>query len=151
LVLIMGANLIFERWPSYSLTVPYVGIILAALLAYLIPLRALLFESLFLRFTVATLLLCLPVFFAGMVFIRSFADAHFSGVALGWNLIGAVLGGMLETISQATGLRALVLIAVGLYIGSWVARSRAGKTEVTEGPLNRSQDVTAEEWSVSAR
>ena len=81
LVLIMGANLTYERWPSYSPTVPYVGIILAAILGYLIPLRVLLFESLFLRFTVATLLLCLPVFFAGMVFIRSFADARFSGVA----------------------------------------------------------------------
>jgi SAM-dependent methyltransferase len=145
LVLIMAANLIFERWPSYSLTVPYVGIILAAMLAYVIPLRFLLFESLLLRCTVATLLLCLPVLFAGMVFIRSFADAHFSGVALGWNLIGAVLGGMLETISQATGLRALVLIAVGIYIASWVARRRAETTGTTAGVRLRSQDARVEE------
>jgi hypothetical protein len=147
LVLIMGANLIFERWPSYSLTVPYVGIILAAMLAYLIPLRVLLFESLFLRCTVATLLLCLPVLFAGMVFIRSFAEAHFSGVALGWNLIGAVLGGMSETLSQATGLRALVLIAMGIYIGSWVARRKAAKTEVAPGLPRRSHDASVEELS----
>ena len=149
LVLIMAANLIFERWPTYSLTVPYVGIILAAILAYVIPLRVLLFESLLLRFTVATLLLCLPVLFAGMVFIRSFADAHFSGVALGWNLIGAVLGGMLETVSQATGLRALVLIAVGIYIASWVARRRAEKTETTEASKRR-HDRPVEEWSLPA-
>ena len=150
LVLIMGANLIFEHWPSYPLAVPYVGIILAAMLAYFIPLRLLLFESLLLRITVATLLLCLPVFFAGMVFIRSFADAHFSGIALGWNLIGAVLGGMLETISQATGLRALVLIAVAIYIASWVARARAGKTQVAEALPTRNHDATPEDWHAAA-
>ncbi len=125
-LLIVIANLMFERWPSYSLVIPYAGIMVSAILAYLIPLRALLFENLGLRITVATFLLCLPVLFAGMVFIRSFSDARFSGAALGWNLIGAVLGGMLETISQATGIRALVLLAVGLYIASWIARSKAG-------------------------
>jgi spermidine synthase len=125
LVLIVIANLVFERWPSYSMAVPYAGVIISAMVAYLMPLHALLFESLGLRITVATLLLCMPILFAGMVFVRSFADMRFSGAALGWNLLGAVLGGMLETASQATGMRALTLIAVGLYLGSWVARNKA--------------------------
>jgi len=124
LLLIVISNLIFELWKSYPLALPYIGLIASAVPAYFIPLRALLFENLGARIVIATLLLCLPVLFAGMVFIRSFSEAHFSGAALGWNLIGAVLGGMLETVSQATGLRALVLIAIGLYIGSWIARSR---------------------------
>jgi hypothetical protein len=124
--------------------VPYAGILISAMLAYLIPLRALLFENLALRIVFATLLLCLPVLFAGMVFIRSFSDAHFSGSALGWNLIGAVLGGMLETISQATGLRALVLIAIALYVGSWIARSRAGTiTFVSAAPAAGALEVAA--------
>ena len=131
LLLIVISNLIFELWKSYPLALPYIGLMASALPAYFIPLRALLFENLGARIVIATLLLCLPVLFAGMVFIRSFSEAHFSGAALGWNLIGAVLGGMLETVSQATGLRALVLIAIGLYIGSWIARSRtiAGRAE----------------------
>jgi hypothetical protein len=54
------------------------------------------------------------------------ADLRFSGAALGWNLFGAVFGGMLETTSQATGMRALTLMAVGLYVGSWIARQKAG-------------------------
>jgi SAM-dependent methyltransferase len=124
LLLIVISNLIFEAWKSYPLAVPYLGIIVSALPAYFIPMRSLLFEHVGARIVIATLLLCLPVLFAGMVFIRSFSEAHFSGAALGWNLIGAVLGGMLETVSQATGIRALVLIAIGLYIGSWVAGSR---------------------------
>ena len=132
LLLIVMANLIFERWKSYPLALPYVGIIVSAMLAYIIPLRVLLFEHLGLRITIATLFLCLPVFFAGMVFIRSFSEARFSGVALGWNLIGAVLGGMLETISQATGIRALVLMAIGIYIGSWIACRKTRTIEHAE-------------------
>jgi hypothetical protein len=144
LLLIVIANVIFERWPSYSMAVPYAGVIFSALAAYIIPLRALLFESLSLRITVATLLLCLPVLFAGMVFVRSFADMRFSGAALGWNLFGAVLGGMLETASQAAGMRALTLIAVGLYVGSWIARNKAGTMPLIDTILDREeQEVLA--------
>jgi spermidine synthase len=145
LVLIVIANLVFERWPSYSLVIPYAGIICSAMLAYFVPLHTLLFQSLSLRITVAILCLCLPVFFAGMVFVRSFSDLRFSGAALGWNLFGAVLGGMLETSSQATGIRALVLMSVGLYVGSWIARNRAGTVLLEDTVLaGEDQAVLAE-------
>src|SRR5258708_26667626 len=65
LALVVIANLFFECWPSYSMAIPYAGIILSAVLAYFIPLHTLLFESVSLRITVATLLLCMPIFFAG--------------------------------------------------------------------------------------
>jgi len=129
LVLIVISNLVFERWPTFPLAVPYGGIALSLILAYFIPLHALLFQSLRLRIATATLLLCIPILFAGMVFVRSFSEMRFSGVALGWNLFGAVLGGLLETVSQATGMRALALMVVGLYLGSWIARSRAGQPD----------------------
>jgi hypothetical protein len=144
LFLVVIANLIFERWSSYSLVIPYTGIALSAIVGYFIPLRLLLFQSLSLRIVVATLLLCLPVLFAGMVFIRSFADARFAGTALGWNLMGAVLGGMLETTSQATGIRALILMAICLYIGSWIARARAASGELPQAaPLAETGKATA--------
>jgi hypothetical protein len=143
LVLIVISNLIFENWKSYPLVLPYAGIVASAMLAYVIPLHALLFENVALRIIVAVLALCLPVLFAGMVFIRSFSDASFSGAALGWNLIGAVLGGMLETISQATGLRALVLMAIALYIGSWIARSQAGTKQAASAPAIAAAHETA--------
>ena len=99
------------------MAIPYSGLIFSAIAAYLIPTHVLLFLNVSLRITVATLLLCMPIFFAGLVFVRSFADLRFAGAALGWNLFGAVFGGMLETTSQATGMRALTLMAVGLYVG----------------------------------
>jgi spermidine synthase len=144
LALVVIANLIFERWPSYSMAIPYAGIILSAMSAYFIPLRTLLFESVSLRSIVATLLLCMPILFAGMVFVRSFADMRFSGEALGWNLFGAVLGGMLETVSQATGIRALLLMTVGLYLGSWIARNKAGTLTLVDTPVREEQAALAE-------
>ncbi len=144
LALVVIANLVFERWPSYSMAIPYAGIILSAMLAYFIPLRTLLFESVSLRITVATLLLCMPILFAGIVFVRGFADMRFSGEALGWNLFGAVLGGMLETVSQATGIRALILMTVGLYLGSWIARNKAGTVTFVDTPVREEHAVLAE-------
>jgi hypothetical protein len=61
------------------------------------------------------------VFFAGIVFIRSFAGAEFSGAALGSNLLGALVGGVLESLSFWTGLRSLLLIAALLYAASAIA------------------------------
>jgi hypothetical protein len=99
----------------------YSGIFASALVAYLVPVRALLFHSPGLKILAATMFLCLPVFFAGVVFIRSFAAAGFRGEALGSNLFGALVGGLLESLSFWFGLRSLLLVAAGLYLASWVA------------------------------
>jgi len=65
--------------------------------------------------------LCLPVFFAGIVFIRSFAIEGFRGEALGSNLFGAMIGGVLESTSLWTGIRFLLVIVALLYVASWFA------------------------------
>jgi hypothetical protein len=54
------------------------------------------------------------VFFAGLIFIRSFAACTNKARALGSNLIGALVGGLLESLSFVTGIRALVVL-VGLF------------------------------------
>jgi hypothetical protein len=64
------------------------------------------------------------VFFAGVIFsseLRSRADVV---AALGCNLCGAVLGGLLENLSMLVGLRAVVLFALALYLASLQAGRR---------------------------
>ena len=61
-----------------------------------------------------------PVYFAGLVFARSFATAEAAGAAIGMNMLGAVLGGWSEYLSMALGMRALVLLAFGFYAASLV-------------------------------
>ena len=75
---------------------------------------------------VTALVLCLPVLFAGIIFIRSFAQAGFASDALGSNLFGALVGGPLESLSFWLGTKSLTLLALCLYLGSALAlRARA--------------------------
>jgi hypothetical protein len=52
------------------------------------------------------------------MFIQSFAVSTDKARALGSNLIGALVGGLLESLSFVTGIRALVIL-VGLFY--WIA------------------------------
>jgi spermidine synthase len=121
LLLIVGANVLVDARPQIPIVVGYAGIFASILLSYCIPLEAFFFKSLLLKSVLATLSLCLPVFFAGIVFIRSFAGEKFSGEALGSNLLGALVGGLLESLSYWSGIRSLLVLAAILYLGSWLA------------------------------
>jgi SAM-dependent methyltransferase len=72
-------------------------------------------------------LVLLPVYFAGLLFARSFASADVAGPAIGVNLLGSVLGGWSEYASMAIGIRALVPLACAFYVGSLVCLARAGR------------------------
>ncbi len=89
-------------------------------MSYFLPTSVLMFDSFWTRALAATFVLCLPAAFASIVFIRSFASAGFSAEALGSNLFGAVVGGMLEAASMWTGIRSLVILAGILHLASYV-------------------------------
>jgi hypothetical protein len=80
----------------------------------------------------ATLALCTPVFFAGMIFISSFERASFRGSALGSNLFGSLLGGLLESLSMWFGLKSLTVLAALLYLASAVFLNRATAKKVEQ-------------------
>jgi hypothetical protein len=88
----------------------------SGLLAFSVPLERFFFTSVMLKALAALAVLCSPAYFAGIVFARSYATVRFSSEALGSNIIGALLGGILESLSFWTGLRALFLISIGFYI-----------------------------------
>jgi len=125
LLLIVGSNLLVEWRPQIPVAAAYAGIFAFTALAYFTPVRFLLFSSLALKVMAASLVLCLPVFFAGIVFIRSFAAAGFRGEALGSNLFGALVGGLLESSSYWFGLRFLLILAAALYLASWISLLRS--------------------------
>ncbi len=74
--------------------------------------------------TAAALLLALPVFFASMIFSISFRKTRAVEIALGSNLIGAILGGLTEYASLVTGIGALAWIAGVFYLLALVAERR---------------------------
>ena len=120
LLLIVGANAVVEWRPDFPIAAAYAGIFVTLLAAYLTPVRALLFPSVAMKIVASTVVFCLPVFFAGIVFVRSYAQAGFRGEALGSNLFGALAGGLLEATSFWFGLRFLLLLAGALYLASWL-------------------------------
>jgi SAM-dependent methyltransferase len=67
-------------------------------------------------------LTCLPMLFSGVVFIRSFAATPGKDTALGFNLLGALVGGLLQSVTFATGIQFLLLMVAGLYAGAFLTR-----------------------------
>jgi len=131
LVLILLANGVVGLKPRFSVRVAYAGLLATLAINYLVPIRSIFIASVPARTLAASLVLCLPVFFAGIVFMRSFADSAFSPGALGSNLLGAMVGGMLESLSLWTGIRSLVLLAAVLYLASWITLGHRKKTQAS--------------------
>jgi spermidine synthase len=139
LLLIVLANLTFKFLPRFPVWLNYAlyALLFAALaVLYVVPIQSLFFESIVTRTAVATLALCSPVFFAGLIFINSFSRVNFQGSALGSNLFGALAGGLLESLSLWFGLRSLTILAATLYIGSaitisWRSRDREAVPELS--------------------
>jgi spermidine synthase len=76
------------------------------------------------RFAVSIAYVGVPVFFAATCFAMRFARRADAGRAFGWNLLGAVLGGLVEFLGMAVGFSALVLVTVTFYLGVILLRER---------------------------
>jgi hypothetical protein len=92
------------------------GMLLVALAAaFLIPPGALLGLPVLPRFAAAIMIAFFPVFLANLVFAQRFREVSSSTVAFGANLLGAMVGGVLEYASLVTGYRALLILIGVLY------------------------------------
>jgi len=119
LILILFANWIVGRFPPISLKVSY-GLLSIALLAnYFIPFQAMLGQHFVVKSIVLSLVICLPLFFAAIIFATSFKETRHVDIAIGSNLVGALLGGFLEYSSLLWGTKSLCLIALAMYLVSF--------------------------------
>jgi Spermine/spermidine synthase domain len=92
------------------------GALLASLaVAYAVPARWLLNLPTAPRFVLAVALAFTPIFLANIVFAERFRRVGSSAVGFGANLLGAMVGGVLEYASLVIGYRQLLLIVAGLY------------------------------------
>jgi hypothetical protein len=92
------------------------GVLLAALaLAYVVPPEHLLDLAVVPRFFAAVTLAFFPIFTANIVFTQRFKDTAHSTVAFGANLLGAMVGGLLEYSALITGYRNLLILVAVAY------------------------------------
>ena len=93
----------------------YLGLLAALLASWAVPQESLLALPAVPRFFAAVALAFLPIFLANMVFAQRFRNAGDSTAGFGANLLGSMVGGLLEYISLITGYRALLVVVAVCY------------------------------------
>jgi hypothetical protein len=93
----------------------YAGLLAALAVAWVVPQESLLALAPVPRFVLAVLVAFTPIFLANLVFTQRFRDVGDSTVAFAANLLGAMVGGVIEYVSLITGYRALLIVVAGLY------------------------------------
>jgi Spermine/spermidine synthase domain len=130
---VMLAVFISAKFPIQP-TLPLYGLLIGSLLlVYLLPASALLsIDSLPLRYATASFVAFLPVFLANLVFAGSFkGTGPTADVAFASNLLGVMVGGMLEYVSLLIGYRHLLLLVIAFYVLSALLLKRKEPTEAT--------------------
>lgn len=117
MLVILLANVFVERWPRrVDRRLVYACLIAALIACAAVPIDSLL--ALPAAPVLVTLFYTLPLAFAGAIFATSFSAAPNPMRALGANLLGSLLGGMLELSSFVIGLSGLLYLAAFLYLAS---------------------------------
>ncbi|HZZ63980.1 MAG TPA: hypothetical protein VFE17_00650 [Candidatus Baltobacteraceae bacterium] len=93
----------------------YIALFATLALAFAVPQQDLLALNVPLRFCLAAGLAFMPVFLANLVFAERFRDVGSSTSAFAANLLGAMVGGILEYSSLIVGYHALLIIIALLY------------------------------------
>jgi hypothetical protein len=126
LVLILLANLYVLKASPTRLSWHYVGLVALLAAAILVPFDVFLSGGIFIRYVVPCALALGPMFFAGVIFARSFRDSANPDMAFGSNIAGSVVGGLAESFSMLLGFQYLLLLAIAFYLlSAWFAPSQA--------------------------
>ena len=101
----------------------YAALIASLVLTWVVPQASLVGLPIVARFFAGSALAFAPIYLANLIFAQRFSDVATSGDAFAANLLGAMVGGVLEYIALITGYRFL-LIAIGVLYGLAFVTSR---------------------------
>lgn len=93
----------------------YLVLLAALVVSFAVPSERLLSLPIGLRFVAAVVLAFTPIFLANLVFTQRFKDVGSSASAFGANLLGAMVGGLLEYGALVVGYRMLLVLVAVLY------------------------------------
>jgi hypothetical protein len=121
LAVVFLGNLLVMRGVRLPRRVSY-GVLFALLIiGFAVPLHWILIFPFAGRVLVASLWLAAPIIFTSMIFSEAFERSGDTAAAFGANLLGVVIGGILEYSSMVVGLNALYLLALALYVAAATA------------------------------
>ena len=122
--MVLAANALAAGVPRLPVGAAYAGLILCCLGLYVTDLAQFAFLPYATKVAVVGGLTGLPMLFSGIVFVKSFAAADRKDAALGANLFGSLVGGLLQTATFVVGIKALLLVVAGLYVAAMLTRPR---------------------------
>lgn len=131
LAAIILANIIVIKKPKLlPLPVMYAGLLISLVAVYLTPLQQLTVLGMWTGGSIAAALSVIPIFFAGLIFSTTFSYEDKPSTGLAFNILGAVVGGLLEYVATYTGIRSLLLVAAALYAISFAIWSLGAKKSI---------------------
>ena len=125
LIMVLLANLVASRLQQFSLIL-YAPLIASIGFLYLFSTQNVLAWSFAGRLAYSLVVIPLPIFFAGLIFSSTFRESQDPSFAFGSNLLGAMVGGFAEYFGMITGMKALLLLVIGFYLGSLCVKMRPG-------------------------
>ena len=93
----------------------YLLLLASLVVAWVVPQSSLLQLDVVPRFVAAITLAFFPIFTANLVFTQRFKDVGESGTAFGANLLGSMVGGLVEYSALVIGYRMLLVAVAALY------------------------------------
>jgi hypothetical protein len=124
LVMALLANWVAHRFPRIQIGVVYTALIGISLALYFVDLAQFAFLPYAAKALVVGSLTTLPMLFSGIIFVRSFASAKGKDEALGANMVGSLVGALIQSVTFVVGIKALLLIVAGMYLLSILAKPR---------------------------
>ncbi len=141
LTMILLANAVAARLPRLPVQPVYLLLWGSCLGLYFVNLSRFAFLPYGTKAAAVGALTTLPMFFSGIIFVRSFAQTPAKHLALGANLFGALVGGLLQSITFIAGIKALLLIVAGLYVLAFVTQRGVVRAPATKrSPTPRAGD-----------
>ena len=118
------ANLFIIKGIKISINQIYFFLILSLFLSYSVTfINFYNYPIIFLKFTIP-IVLTFPVFFSGLAFSRELVRYGSTANALSCNILGAIVGGLLEYNSMYFGLKFLYLLAIFFYFMAYLSSSK---------------------------
>lgn len=120
IAVLVNARFTFRRiWIFYLLLFGMLGLNL------MVRPDTLLLQNAIARYVIASGLIFAPVFLANVIFSNSFRETELTDVAFASNLLGIMVGGMLEYFSMLVGYHLLLVAVIGFYFLAMVLRGRS--------------------------
>jgi SAM-dependent methyltransferase len=143
LVMVLIANAVVIRRPEIRLRPVYVVLLVTVVALYLVDLARFAFLPFAWKAIIVGALTTLPMLFSGVAFARAFATSHRKDYALGANLLGALVGAVLQSLSFLLGIKALLLVVGIFYLAAALTRPGRFPTHPVLHALNSGRSAAS--------